>query len=405
MPTADFDERLDRLTTAIAENTDISEENKEILSKFKRDLSTEGYSKARIHKLLTHLKIIAEWASWDFDEADEEDLRDAVEWIQERDLAPQTKLDYKVVIKRFYKWMNGDEEHPEMVKWIKTTGRYTDRKLPEDLLEEDDVLNLLDHTKNRRTAAFMSILWETGARAGELLDLEIRHLQDHEYGYKIVINGKTGPRRLPLITSVPHINRWLDKHPLKDDRNAPLWVEVHTQDHGNGKEVGAKASYHALKRDVERTAERAGVDKPVNFHHWRHSRATFLANRFTEAQMCEWFGWVQGSRMPGKYVHLSGRDIDSAYGAMHGKVTKEDQEVKTRPRKCNRCAFENRPEARFCDRCGSPVSPEVILELEETEDQVSEEATESDMALALRLAQAVGKDRDSFEDLLDEAGA
>lgn len=246
------------------------------------------------------------------------------------------------------------------------------------------------------------MLWETGARAGELLNLQIKDLQDHEHGYQVVIQGKTGARRLPLISSVPHLNRWLDEHPRGEDRTAPLWVEVHTQDHGDGKEAAAKVSYHALKRDVERTAERAGIDKPVNFHQWRHSRATFMASRFTEAQMCEWFGWVQGSRMPGKYVHLSGRDIDAAYGELHGKVDEEDQEVKTVPRSCQRCGFENRPEARFCDRCGSPVSVEVAMDLDQSEEALTEEMTEQDMQFALQLVEAMKNDRESLEGIVDD---
>jgi hypothetical protein len=48
----------------------------------------------------------------------------------------------------------------------------------------------------------------------------------------------------------------------------------------------------------------------------KDSRATYLANYLTEAQMCAWFGWVPGSRVPGRYVHLSGRDIDQAYVSM-----------------------------------------------------------------------------------------
>ncbi|WP_394344768.1 hypothetical protein [Salinigranum halophilum] len=54
----------------------------------------------------------------------------------------------------------------------------------------------------------------------------------------------------------------------------------------------------------------------MNPHHFRHSRATHLANWLTEAQLCEWFGWVQGSNVPARYVHLSGRDIDNAYLAL-----------------------------------------------------------------------------------------
>ncbi len=32
--------------------------------------------------------------------------------------------------------------------------------------------------------------------------------------------------------------------------------------------------------------------------------------------MCAWFDWVPGSWVPGRYVHLSGRDIDQAYVSM-----------------------------------------------------------------------------------------
>lgn len=46
--------------------------------------------------------------------------------------------------------------------------------------------------------------------------------------------------------------------------------------------------------------------------------------------MCEWFGWVRGSRVPGRYVHLPGRDIDRAYTAMleeprYQRLTKHNQ--------------------------------------------------------------------------------
>ena len=401
MPTVDYAQKRRVQADAIQAEPAISDRNKAILAKFQRDLATEDFSDARIHKLAGHLKLIAQWADWDFDEATEDDLRDAVAWVQSRDLQPSTKNDYKIAIKRFYKWLNGGE-HPEKVAWIITTEKATTRKLPEDLLDEDDVLALLAHATNHRTAAFMAMVWETGARAGELLDLKIKHLQTHEYGLQVVISGKTGPRRLPLITAVPHLNRWLDAHPRGDDRTAPLWVEVHAQDHGHGKELGAKVSYHALKRDVERTATRAGIEKPVNPHHWRHSRATYLANKFTEAQMCEWFGWVQGSKMPAKYVHLSGRDIDGAYGALHGKVEEEEQAVKTAPVTCGRCGFENRPEARWCDQCGSPVSAEIAYEFQQQEEQMTAEATDDDMALALRLVQALNTDRTKLEAVLDD---
>jgi hypothetical protein len=43
----------------------------------------------------------------------------------------------------------------------------------------------------------------------------------------------------------------------------------------------------------------------VNPHHFRHSRATQLANWLTEAQLCAWFGWVQGRvSLHGMFISL-----------------------------------------------------------------------------------------------------
>ena len=82
--------------------------------------------------------------------------------------------------------------------------------------------------------------------------------------------------------------------------------------------------------------QEAGVDKPSNPHHYRHSRASYLANHMTEAQLCKYFGWVQGSDIPAKYVHLSGRDIDDAVDAMHGLVDPEEDEDEPDVVKCGR---------------------------------------------------------------------
>jgi len=102
--------------------------------------------------------------------------------------------------------------------------------------------------------------------------------------------------------------------------------------------------YRAIRKTLSEIFKRAGVDKPSNPHHFRHSRATFLASKFTESQLCEWFGWVQGSDRPATYVHMSGRDIDADYARLHGIEDEGNpKESKLSPRDCPRCG-EERPE-------------------------------------------------------------
>lgn len=370
MAALDFKEKIKQTTKRIEDSEKISQENKELLKDFRRDLKLEGLSNAWIHKLLAHLTIIGRYAEKkSFQDLNKEDLKDLVEKIQERDISEATLNDYKQVIKRFWKWLNNGE-HPEKTSWINTGNRANNNKLPKDLLTKEDVENLIEAAYNSRDKALIAILWETGARIGELIDLKIGDIEERKHGKKVVIDGKTGERRLPLIESVPYLNQWLNKHPTGEKQD-PLWCKI--QQTGKGIEA---LSYNYIRQKIlQKTRDKADLDKPVNPHHFRHSRATERASKWTEAMMCEFFGWVQGSDIPAKYVHLSGRDIDEIYDQEHGLVEEEEEEEKTFVEECPRCGELNENNTRFCGSCGKELSVEAAMEVEETEEEAKEKAS------------------------------
>lgn len=109
-----------------------------------------------------------------------------------------------------------------------------------------------------------------------------------------------------------------------------------------------------------------GIKKRVHPHLFRHSTATKMANHFTEAQMNQYFGWVQGSKMPSTYVHLSGRDLDGAILELNGlKDNKKENEKKTTIKKCPRCSELNPLTGKFCQRCGTPLDSIMVMKVEE----------------------------------------
>ncbi|RLI25385.1 hypothetical protein DRO58_06455 [Candidatus Bathyarchaeota archaeon] len=214
----------------------------------------KGYSKARILKYLETLIKIAKLLGKPFSEARKEDIVEVVRKIEESDYSEWTKHDYKVILRIFYRWLRRSEEYPEEVRWIKVKrGKLS--KLPEELLTVEDVRRLVDAADNLRDKAFVLVLYESGCRIGELLTLRLRHVRFDEYGAILIVNGKTGMRRVRLIFSTPKLNQWVENHPLKDDPNAPLWVTLGTNSRFR------PLSYQSARCLLKRLAHKAGIKK------------------------------------------------------------------------------------------------------------------------------------------------
>ncbi|MGC8558667.1 MAG: tyrosine-type recombinase/integrase [Nitrososphaeria archaeon] len=101
-----------------------------------------------------------------------------------------------------------------------------------------------------------------------------------EHRARIVITGKTGPRIVRLITSVPLLSRWLDVHPKKQDPEAPLWVSSY----------GQAISYRQFINKLKEYTKKAGIQKRIYPHLFRHTVATQAASYLTEYEMRIRFG-------------------------------------------------------------------------------------------------------------------
>ncbi len=87
----------------------------------------------------------------------------------------------------------------------------------------------------------------------------------------------------------------------------------------------------------------------------------------TEAQMKIYFGWEADSTMPAIYIHLAGRDLDDPMLEHYG--LKEPNES-DKPLRCERCNEINEPGARYCFRCGYPLTADVKRKAKDREEKV-----------------------------------
>jgi integrase len=169
----------------------------------------------------------------------------------------------------FYRWLRQTEDYPPEVKWVKITLKKNNNKLPEEILTKEEVEKLANAADNTRDRAFILTLYESGCRIGELLPIRIKHIQFDEYGIILIMNGKTGSRRVRIIEHAKDLTNWLDIHPLKNDPEAFVWI---TTGNRNRYEL---LGYNSIRFIIEKVAKTAGITKRVNPHSFRHARATF----------------------------------------------------------------------------------------------------------------------------------
>lgn len=367
-------EKLSKCIARLRRSANLTARNKELLLRFARECLAHGLSDARVIFYLNRLSTLAKLVSKDLDRLSKEEIKSLVIAVERRYSNENSRHDFKVALKKFYQWLHGYEwdskEYPSMVRWIKTTVRNCKKKLPEEILSEEEVWRMVKAAKSLRDKAFIAVLYESGCRIGEMLSLKLKNVIFDEYGAVIIVHGKTGYRRVRLVASVPHLAAWVSYHPRQDEPEAPLWVSIGTMNHGK------RLDYSAARKILRDTARRAGVRKRVNPHALRHARATHLASKLTEAQMCEFFGWTQGSDMPATYVHLSGRDVDKAILSIYGKVVDEREGEEVRVKTCPRCGKENPPDAEYCMRCRMVLDERAAVEAERRERELLELITE-----------------------------
>lgn len=330
-------------------------DNPELILKLVRKMTAEGLSKDRLISYLYYLKCISERLKKSFLSVTEEDITTFLCELEQSHYSVYTKRDFKVALKKIFKFLGKEN----LVKDVRTSVKGSKKKLPEELLTKEEIIKMIEAADHPRDKAIIALLYEGGLRIGELASLKIKNIQFDDYGTVVKVRGKTGERVVRVVSAASLLAAWLEMHPRRDDKEALLLVNLST----NYKKKGI--TYQSIYQNLKRIAKKAGIKKKVTPHLFRHSRATHLARNLTEAEMNEYFGWVQGSDMPATYVHLSGRDVDDKILQIYNLKPKDkDREDEMRPIECPRCQYINAPVSRYCGRCGTVLEEGERVKLE-----------------------------------------
>jgi len=337
--------------------------NAELISKFLDDYgTTKQLSELRKRKYICHLKKLSSLLNKDFRRITTSDLKNLDLKIKKlrtnkgTDAKDSTKRDLFIILKVFLKWMIRENYFKdrkykilETISNSEFTVRIKDNHRNEEpILLESEIKTMVAKANNSRDKTIVSLLYETGARATEFVNIRRKDVKFDKGNCEVFIRGIKGSndRTLPIIFSAKYLLTWFNSSPLQDP-NDFLFVGTRNFKTQNKNQYNL-ISTRRLADILEFLGKAVGVNKPLNPHHLRHSRATNLADSgFTESQLNYWFGWVQGSDISRDYIQSSKNLVLTAYRKLYGEEAEE--KIKT-------IKMKQSEKVTICPRCHKPVS-------------------------------------------------
>ncbi|RLE92233.1 MAG: hypothetical protein DRN04_10880 [Thermoprotei archaeon] len=330
--------------------------------------SRKEYSPNTLHKYLVALRKILSWLAVHgrtLEEMTYEDYLKMTSELNNRKIPENLKL-----ILKFLWLTTEDERYMKLYQKVKVP---VDKGKAVDVLTEEQVSRLIEACGqvDYELKLLVELLYETGARVGELLNLRVRDVSFDQHGARLYIRrSKSEFRVVRAVLYATDLLRFIEGRADEE--------YVFTK------------NYNTFLRHLSQAWELAGLPSiRRKFHILRHSRATELLRKriFTEQEMMKWFGW-KTRKMIDVYSHITMEYVEERYLSIFNEA--DSPPVAGERKECPRCGLLIRFEANFCPRCGQPLSSEasfeVLRRIEREEEEVEEakKLVESFLELATR---------------------
>lgn len=355
----DLYHRKDRLNYWIKRiNSDLEEPDRSDVLQLVEHMQERERAILWIIRCITALLSMRKQLKKPFKETTKSDIKELLLWMDEKGYKASTHEKYRQVLKLFYKTVYGNNEYyPDCVKWFSVkVGKEKASKDPTmnmaEYLDENEIQKLIEAPPTLQKKAFLACMYESGARPEEFLRLSNLDCKVDTHGAILILRGKTGERRVRIVSFAKLLQQWLEIHPLKNlQKQFPMWISDATN--FKNQPLGLRGA----QKIIEEAMSKANlVNKHSRLYILRHSRASVLATYFTESQLCTFFGWVQGSQVVKRYIHMSGKDLDNTLISIsEGKQVKQEEYL-LKTKKCNRCTEILSPSQQFCGRCGLSIT-------------------------------------------------
>jgi len=298
----------------LPKNRNISESTRKHLQGFIKFLQGKRYSESTVH---TYSTFIADFMDY---------LKDKdINSINNRDVA----LFCEDILVPFDYSVNSQRQFISAVKQLKaympqleidnfSLERPRKAVMLPTVLSKEEVLRLLINTRNLKHRAALTLMYSSGLRISELLNLELLNINT-ERRQIFVRNGKGRKDRVVIFAEsfLPMMKNYLATY-------QPQKYFIEGKPH-------EKYSAESVRSIVKRSARLAGIKKRVTPHTLRHSFATHLLENGVDIRYIQELLGHSSPKTTMIYTHVSRKDILSIQSPLDAAIKQMIEKDKSNP--------------------------------------------------------------------------
>ncbi len=268
--------------------------------KYERKLSNNTYESYRYNLI----KVGEYFNNNNLLELSEDDIR---MFLYKSKESSKTNAHYLTVLKSFYDYML-DLEKIKVNPCSNIKQPKLEKSLPKFLTvnEVDKLLNIdLKKPIDYRNKAMLEVLYATGMRISELLNLTLSNYNPEDGSIKVMGKGSK-ERYVPISdVAIKYLNLYLNKYRKYIIKNSSDYIFVNY----NGKKMSRQGFFKILKA----LCQKSGINKEISPHILRHSFATHLLNNGADLRIIQELLGHASISTTEIYSHISNKKIKEDY--------------------------------------------------------------------------------------------
>ena len=294
-------------------------DNKEYLNDFEEYLKIDkNYSKNTLESYIRDIRFFLEWVNKNIEDISKKDIDNYI--LNALPNYNESSVNRIIAsIKSFYKYLSIYKGLINVASDVSSLKRK--KKLPKYLsIEEvDKLLDIkLETPFDYRNKTMLEVLYATGLRAPELINLDIMNVDTAN----MVINvyGKGSKERIVPLSklAVNYLNIYLNVYREKlFVKNQKPTEALFLNNHGN------RITRQGLYKMIGETAKKQGINKEITPHVLRHSFATHMIECGADIRSVQELLGHENVVTTEIYTHLANNFIKDNYNEYFNRSTKE----------------------------------------------------------------------------------